>query len=1413
MKHRFFRISTLIALLSMLASLGTASQTVAVEPTATGKTVELATATAAATTLTNAQATAPQKAQLYGTLPKSGNVKVIVMFRQEPLATYAGTLPGLKATTPAATGSVKLNAASAESQAYLKYLEAEHTAFLGNLKSVSAGATRIADYQVAFNGVALDLPAADVAKLLTLPEVAQVEVNQIHKLDTDNSNQFIGTPTLWNKLGAANGSTGGEGIVIGVIDSGIYNPSSTVTTTGIHPSLRDPSPVGGNYTAPAGGYKGVCAPTGAQAQDGSFGPCNDKLIGAWWYNAAGIGNPGEFQSPLDGDGHGTHTATTAGGNGGVASPFGTVSGVAPRARIIAYKVCWEEDPNVSDDGGCGTIDSVSSINQGILDGVDVFNYSISGGDSPWTDPVEVAFRSAAAAGIIVNASAGNAGTVGSVAHESPWLITVAASTESREFKGNLQNVTGGITGTAPTPLVGASLYPGQVTGAIKLAPLQAVPGEVATTPGLCQAPYAPGTFAPTDIVICRRGINARVLKYKNVFAGGAGGGIIVNAANNQGLVADFCNKVCLHLEKNATAESASGDALIAYVKANPVGSVTGTLNGGVKVFGPGDKMAGFSSLGPAGTPNILKPDVTLIGVDVNAGHTAFVWDNGFEDGQLFQVIGGTSMSSPHSAGISALMRQLYPTWTPMEIKSAMMSTAKTSVVKPDGVTPADPFNMGSGRVDPTKLITAGLTLDESIADFIAANPAAGGDPRTLNLANVVNNACVQVCTWTRTVKNRAAVSTTWNATGSITNSVAVTVSPANFTLAANAEQTITITANAASAPNDGAWRFGQVNLTETTNKAPAAHFPVAVIAARGQVPAEVEIETHRTNGSETVEGFQAVEITALTIREYGLVKGLQTTRVITGDSANGSPFDNLSDGVFYTTLTVPTNAKRLVAQVLESTSLDVDLFVARDANNDGIPQQGEVVYTSATGAVLEQVDVLSPTAGLYFVVVENWTPSANAPDLIRLVTAVVPGADLGNFDVSGPAAVPAGQPFSVDVSWNEPMMMTGDIWYGLFDVGSSAATPGNVGPVRVSIEKLADDVSKVASSDRVAVGQYVTYTLTITNYGDMDDTFYLTDTLPSGLTIDPSSITGGATFISATNSLVWTGVISAPQSGYVFTDSRTGGPSLPYTELVSTTNVYNLCANSAQCDDAAVNYTFSGIDTFRMYGQDIGVLRLFSNGFAQNGTIPFSPTADYFTAQDMPDPTAPNGVFAGLWTDLDLDGTSATDPGAGTMYLNALTGLDPAAPSDDFIVAQYKNADFFGAASVANLNFNLMFRLGDSGQACAVYGPTLTGDLVNGGDGSGVAVGIENNDGTRGTSHYFSGTPLANKPAPNTTFCTTEGVGAPQTHTITFRALVTGTGTITNMVETTSGNVAGVGRAMAVINRTLRIFLPIVLKN
>ena len=140
-------------------------------------------------------------------------------------------------------------------------------------------------------------------------------------------------------------------------------------------------------------------------------------------------------SARDSNGHGTHTATTsAGGPVAHANPLGIdrgpIHGIAPAAHVSVYKICGVQ--------GCFPSDSAQAVGRAILDGVRVINFSISGGSSPYSDPVELAFLDAYAAGVLVSASAGNSGPGAATAdHLSPWVTTVAASTQSRTFQSTL----------------------------------------------------------------------------------------------------------------------------------------------------------------------------------------------------------------------------------------------------------------------------------------------------------------------------------------------------------------------------------------------------------------------------------------------------------------------------------------------------------------------------------------------------------------------------------------------------------------------------------------------------------------------------------------------------------------------------------------------------------------------------------------------------------------------------------------------------------------------------------------------------------------------------------------------------------------------------------------------------------------
>jgi len=186
------------------------------------------------------------------------------------------------------------------------------------------------------------------------------------------------------------------------------------------------------------------------------------------------------------------------------------------------------------------------------------------------------------------------------------------------------------------------------------------------------------------------------------------------------------------------------------------------------------------------------------------------------------------MASPHVAGAAALLSALHPTWSPAEIKSALMTTATTAnTVKQNGVTPTDPFDVGGGRIQIPAAAQAGLVFDETAVNYGAAN-AANAD--TLNIASFANANCYQECSWTRTAKSALDVSETWMATVVAPDGVEIMVEPSSFTLAAGATQTFTVTAMVTeAAPED--WVFGSVTFSADGGAAPDAYLPLAAYVA------------------------------------------------------------------------------------------------------------------------------------------------------------------------------------------------------------------------------------------------------------------------------------------------------------------------------------------------------------------------------------------------------------------------------------------------------------------------------------------------------------------------------------------------------------------------------------------------------
>lgn len=722
-------------------------------------------------------------------------VHVMVKLDYDAAASYKGDVAGLPATSPSVTGT-RLSGKTPAEQAYKRYTGQIDSTFRSTVAkrvpSVRAGQS----VSNVYGGLALTVPANQVKTLLTIKGVSAVQLDTINHVDTIESPEFIGAPTVWSKVGGQ--ALAGRGIIFADLDTGLWPE---------HPSFANNPALGTPPAAPSG-LPRLCN-FGANPLTPSVTKpfvCNRKLIGGQpFLDTYNLFTGGEVypSSARDSDGHGTHTTSTAAGNIVDHTPIfgidrGRISGVAPGAQVLEYKVCGLL--------GCYSSDSVAAVEQSILDGANVINYSISGGAQPFSDPVELAFLDAYNAGVFVAASAGNSGpAAGTTDHQGPWVTTVAASTQSREFQSTL-TVTGG---GASATFTGTSLTAG-VTGATPIVLAQDIPGY----DKLCSTKLASGAAAG-KIVACQRGVTGRVEKGLNVKTGGAAGMILYNLPLAD-VESDNHFLPAIHL--------ADGTGFLAFLTAHPI--ATGSFTAGTKANGQGDVMAAFSSRGPGG--QFLKPDITAPGVQILAGNTptpdAIAAG---PSGQYYQAIAGTSMSSPNVAGSALLMKALHPTWTPGAIKSALMTSATTKVVKEDLTTPADPFDFGAGRVDLTKSGSVPIVFDETAARMatVGANPLTALD---LNLPSLNVPSMPGTVTLSRTARNVTSKDYQFTVSVKAPAGSTIKVSPGSGSIKAGKSRTfqVTITSNAPSGQYFGEITFRSGNAVQT-------HLPVAFFNRQG----------------------------------------------------------------------------------------------------------------------------------------------------------------------------------------------------------------------------------------------------------------------------------------------------------------------------------------------------------------------------------------------------------------------------------------------------------------------------------------------------------------------------------------------------------------------------------------------------
>lgn len=1283
-----------------------------------------------------------------------GTYTYIVRLKDQPIATYDGSVAGLEATNPQIAkkslfktlakskkspqqirNELRLDLQAPEVVAYSNYLAGKQQAFLTRAKSKLGNLDVTYQYKTAFNGMAVRLTQDEAKALSAFADVAYIEREKIEHLATDTGPIHIGATQTWQGEGQS-ATNMGEGVIIGVLDTGVNTD---------HGSFADVGADGYDHTNPwgAGVYVGDCA--------GDFASlCNDKLIGVRSYasitdsydNTEVFGDNPPAKNGEDYGGHGSHTASTAGGNillnvplvdqevgeeegDGVNTTgfeFGQISGVAPHANIVSYQICHGGDSGDTY-SGCPGAAILAALDDAVADGVDVINYSISGGGDPWLSSSEQGFLAAQEAGVFSSVSAGNSGPDAYTTNKNaPWYTVVGASTHGREvaFEKEIGGFTGGDTELAAIEGKSAS---GGITASIVWAGDYTNSNDPEGDPAQCLEPFPADTF-DGEIVVCDRGAIARVAKAINAEAGGAGGFVLGNITGGANSVT---NDVYVVPGIHISAEN--GNALRDWLASGEGHTATITAATGELKIGQADDMAGFSSRGANNTvPDIMTPSVTAPGVSIYAAYSdqQFGHDSTGPATADYAFLQGTSMSAPHVAGAGAVLKSAHPTWTPDQIRSALMLTATTDVRKEDGVTPADVFDMGSGSIRVNLADKTGLIMNETAANYTAANPAEGGDPKTLNIPSVSNASCVGLCDWTRTVTATAAG--TWTVAGtSISDGLVITATPATFTLAEGESQTIAISVDAVAAESD-VWSFGHVVMTSDVH--PMARIPVSVIASNGNIPDSFSFDANRDQDSYLIEDVMAVEITEFTSRSYGLTKATQTEAMLSVDSDNGSAYDDLADGISVTMHTVPAGAKRFVAEILASESPDLDLRVGFDANGDGIPQEDEQVGISATGTALEKVDLMMPEAGSYWVTVQNWAASSDeegTEDAYTLATAIVDGEAGDNLSVEADSAIAALTEFDLRVKWSLDNATQGDMYYGALDLGTSFENAGNLGLIAVDLMRGMDDVSITSNANAYMERQdRVDYEVTVlANLTPGDRTYTVNATVPASMTLDEASVTGDATIDG--NVITWT----------VVQESLFGAEPF-YTKTTNAEDASCVIPNFGQgngyidlagfgitpgaLDGDTVTATYGVAATF--LGNEYSSVSVTDDGFIYlGGTAGNSPWVN----QLLPNADEANNLVAPFWRDMQIVRTDTS--GVSVASASGYSFIE----FDDMRHYDFHNGD----ANVSdNIDFEVVF---DNNTGNVMFAYDNVSHVF--GAGLGVTVGLENATGTSGRTDVYATSP------------------------------------------------------------------------
>ncbi|XP_020100096.1 subtilisin-like protease SBT1.5 [Ananas comosus] len=570
-------------------------------------------------------------------------------------------------------------------------LRSYHESFLPT-PTLDSGAPRlIYSYRDVMSGFAARLTPAEVAAMESKPGFVHARVDQVHPLLTTYTPQFMG---LTQQNSAAWASAGfGQGVVIGILDTGIHPTHPSFDPAGMPP----PPPI----------WRGNCS-----LASGVW--CNNKIIAARGFNAS------VDATALDTDGHGTHVASTAAGNSldnanVLGRAFGTAVGMAPLAHLAIYKVCFED--------GCAASDTLAAIDQAIYDGVDIISMSIGGNATYryYYDGVAQGSLAAVSHGIIAVAAAGNEGPAeNTLAHDAPWVLTVGASSTDRRCKAIVKLGNG-------EELEGETAYQPSSFNQSRMLPI-VYPGAIVwKNASVCLKGSLDHIDVRQKIVLCHLGGNTNVEKGEVVYAAGGAAMVLLNPPSR-----GFTTPADPHVLPAVHLSHFGRVQLLNYyyslLNSSGVSAAHASIVFHRTTYGnrPSPAVVAFSSRGPPpSNGGILKPDVLAPGSNILAAWPFAVGPN--PSGLTvwtFNFESGTSMATPHVAGIAALIKRKHPTWPPAYANSAIITSAKD--VDIDGNPIADElsngkasiFATGAGHVDPVRAMDPGLVYDIRPDDYV-----------------------------------------------------------------------------------------------------------------------------------------------------------------------------------------------------------------------------------------------------------------------------------------------------------------------------------------------------------------------------------------------------------------------------------------------------------------------------------------------------------------------------------------------------------------------------------------------------------------------------------------------------------------------------------------------------------------------